>query len=182
MRAALIAVLFSLAAAPLAAEVPVLRVQSSDYATAKAIGEAQRTLPAAIGAMQKSHGRFSPSLSFKVALPTRGPERVEMIWVDQIRRFGTGFKARLAGHPRHLPRRIRDEVHFDYSQIADWAVQAVDGRFYGYYTTRVLRDRASGKLADDIRATLVPRPLPPDWRFNPGGPEPVLPDEDAEAD
>ncbi|CUH76477.1 Uncharacterized conserved protein YegJ, DUF2314 family [Tropicibacter naphthalenivorans] len=168
IRGAALALLICCGSLPARAEVPVIHVQSSDYAMAKAFGQARATLNDALGAMEKRHGRFSPSFALKVALPVPAPERIEMIWVDTIRRDGKGFVAQLAGHPAHMPdKRIRDLVRFSHSQIADWAVQAVDGRYYGYYTTRVLLNGAKGPLAEEIRALLVPNPLPPEWRFNP---------------
>lgn len=119
--------------------------------------------------MEKRNGWFSPSLALKVALPVADPEvQAEMIWVDRIRRKGVMFEARLAGYPRHMPdKRMGATVSFFHDQIADWAVQAVDGRFYGYYTTRVLIKSMEPDRAAKFRATLVENPLPPGWRFNP---------------
>lgn len=119
--------------------------------------------------MEKRNGWFSPSLAFKVALPVNNPDvQAEMIWVDQIRRKGQIFEARLAGYPHHMPgMRMGDTVEFFLDQIADWAVQAVDGRYYGYYTTRVLIQSMEPQRAAKYRATLVENPIPPQWRFNP---------------
>lgn len=155
-------------AAPTLADAPK-KVVSSDWQISQAWAAARATLPTAIGATEKRHGRFSPSLALKVALPVKDPDvQAEMIWVDRIRRNGVLFEARLAGYPRHMPgMRMGDTVDFFYDQIADWAVQAVDGRFYGYYTTRVLIKSMEPERAAKHRATLVDNPLPPGWRFNP---------------
>ncbi|WP_299925524.1 DUF2314 domain-containing protein [uncultured Pelagimonas sp.] len=144
------------------------RVISSDYQISQAWAAARATLPTAIGALEKRNGWFSPSLAFKVALPVDHDAQVEMLWVDKIRRQGNVFKARLASHPHHMPgKRMGHSVEFFYDQIADWAVQAVDGRYYGYYTTRVLLKSMEPERAAKYRALLVENPLPPEWRFNP---------------
>ncbi|KUF12060.1 DUF2314 domain-containing protein [Pseudoponticoccus marisrubri] len=144
------------------------KVISSNPDLTEAFSAARKTLPSAIGAMQKSGGRFSPSLAFRVALVVPNTERpVELIWVDSIRRHGSLFKARLAGWPRGWPGEgPGTEVTFAYSQIADWAVQAVDGRFYGYYTTRVELQTAPAATRARYGPLLIDNPLPPDWRFN----------------
>ncbi len=145
------------------------RVVSSNWQISQAWAAARATLPNAIGAMEKRNGWFSPSLAFKVALPVDNPDvQVEMVWVDKIRRHGDVFKARLASHPSHMAtKRMGHTVEFFHDQIADWAVQAVDGRYYGYYTTRVLIKSMEPDRAAKYRAMLVENPLPPEWRFNP---------------
>jgi len=155
-------------AGPALADAPK-RVVSSDWQISQAWAAARATLPTALGATEKRYGWFSPSLALKVALPVENPDvQAEMIWVDRIRRNGTMFEARLAGYPHHMPAmRMGDTVDFFYDQIADWAVQAVDGRFYGYYTTRVLIKSMDPERAAKYQATLVDNPLPPGWRFNP---------------
>ncbi|WP_099246759.1 DUF2314 domain-containing protein [Pelagimonas phthalicica] len=156
-----------LGGSPAVAEAPK-KVISSDWQIARAWSEARATLEYAIGAMEKRNGWFSPSLAFKVALPVDHEVGVEMVWVDKIRRDGQTFKARLANHPTYMPgRRMGDTVDFFHAQIADWAVQAVDGRFYGYYTTRVLIKDMNPERAAKYRALLIDNPLPPEWRFNP---------------
>ncbi len=144
------------------------RVISSDWQVGQAWAAARATLPDVIGAMEKRNGWFSPSLAFKVALPVDHETEVEMLWVDKIRRHGNIFKARLASHPLHMPdKRMGHSIEFFHDQIADWAVQAVDGRYYGYYTTRVLLKSMEPERAAKYRALLVENPLPPEWRFNP---------------
>ncbi len=144
------------------------RVISSDWQIGQAWAAARATLPDVIGAMEKRNGWFSPSLAFQVALPVDHDTEVEMLWVDKIRRHGNIFKARLASHPHYMPgTRMGHTVEFFHDQIADWAVQAVDGRYYGYYTTRVLIKTMTPDRAAKYRALLVENPLPPEWRFNP---------------
>ena len=147
---------------------PPKKVVSSDWQINQAWAEARATLEYAIGAMEKRNGWFSPSLAFKVALPVDHAVEVEMVWVDKIRRDGQTFKARLASHPTYMPgQRMGETVEFFHAQIADWAVQAKDGRYYGYYTTRVLIKAMEPARAEKYRALLVENPLPPEWRFNP---------------
>ncbi|WGW02226.1 DUF2314 domain-containing protein [Tropicibacter oceani] len=147
------------------AEVRVIKVVTTDYQMAEAFRQARHSLPSALGGTQKKHGYFSPSLALWVAVPVPDQTvKVEMIWVDNIRRKGKGFQGTLAGHPRHMPgKALRSPITFNYSQIADWAVQAVDGRYYGYFSTRVVLDISEPAIAAQIRATLVERPVPRLW-------------------
>lgn len=147
-------------------EMEVIRVRSSDADMNRAFAEARASLANALAGTEKTRGRFSPSLALQVAMQVPDADRqVEFVWVDTIRRSGKGFRGKLASWPRHMPgKRLRDEVAFLHPQIADWAVQAVDGRFYGYFTTRVLIHDLEEPLASEIRALLVPRPVPQLWR------------------
>lgn len=147
-------------------EMAVIRVRSSDAAMNRAFAQARATLANALSGTEKSNGRFSPSLALQVAMKTGSSDTpIEFVWVDTIRRSGKGYLGKLASWPRSLPgKRLRDEVVFYHPQISDWAVQAVDGRFYGYFTTRALLPDLEDPLAAKLRAMLVPRPVPRLWQ------------------
>ena len=151
--------------APVRAEVPVIKVVTYDHALADAFRSARSTLATALAATEKRHGRFSPSLALRAALHVPDPAvKVELIWIDTIRRKGKGFEGRLAGHPQHMPgKRMGSRVTFTHSQIADWAVQADDGRYYDYFTTRVALKYLDEAAAKEVRAILVPRTVPHLW-------------------
>lgn len=165
----------SWATSPGFAEMRVIKVVSNDRALSKAFGEARQTLATALAATEKKHGYFSPSLALWVAIPVPDPEvKVEMVWVDNIRRDGTGFRGKLASHPRHMPgKRMRAPVSFAHSQIADWAVQAEDGRYYGYFSTRVMLTHLDPETAAEVQSILVPRTIPRLWEQLPSEPAPV---------
>lgn len=145
---------------------PVLRFRSSDPRMNEAYRLARASLPNVVSATEKRHGFFSPSLALLIAVKVPDADRpIEFVWVDTIRREGDHFTARLAAWPRRIPgKRLRDEIVFVYPQIYDWAVQAVDGRFYGYFTTRVLLKDMAEPQRSRIGVTLVPRPVPQLWR------------------
>ncbi|MGP6088066.1 DUF2314 domain-containing protein [Antarctobacter jejuensis] len=145
---------------------PTLRVRSSDPALNRAFSAARATLPAALAGTEKSGGRFSPSLALYVAVFVNAPGKpVEFVWVDNIRRDGKGYRGRIAGHPRFMPgKRLGSWISFLNPEIADWAVQAEDGRYYGYFTTRARLKGIEEPLASALRATLVPRPVPAIWQ------------------
>ncbi|MDA7425226.1 DUF2314 domain-containing protein [Thalassococcus lentus] len=147
------------------AEMRVIKVVTYDHALAEAFAEARGTLNTVIGAMQKRRGWFSPSLSFRVALHVSDdPTDVELVWVDNLRRRGNGFEGRLASHPQKMPgKRMGSKVTFLHPQIADWAVQAEDGRYYGYFTTRVSLKYMSDAEAREVEAILVPKAVPDLW-------------------
>lgn len=165
-------------AVPTQAEMRVIKVITYDHALAEAFRNARATLATALAATEKRHGRFSPSLALRVALPVPDPEvKVELVWVDTIRRDGKGFAGRLASHPQHMPgKRMRSPVTFAHSQIADWAVQAEDGRYYGYFSTRVALKYLDDEAASQVEAILVPRTVPRLWEQIPSEPAPA-PDE-----
>ena len=165
-------------AQPGGAEMRVIKVVTYDHALAEAFRGARQTLATAIAATEKRNGRFSPSLALRAALPVSDPDvKVELIWVDTIRRKGKGFTGRLASHPQHMPgKRIGSSVDFAHSQIADWAVQAEDGRYYGYFTTRVMLKYLDAEKAAEVEAILVPRIVPQVWEQIPSEPAPVEPD------
>lgn len=146
--------------------IDVLRVRSSDPALNRAFTQARAALPAALAATEKRNGWFSPSLALYVAMKVDDPEKqIEFVWVDNIRRIGRGYAGTLASHPRFMPgKRLRSKVRFLNPQIADWAVQAVDGRYYGYFTTRARLKDIEEPLASQIRALLVERPVPLIWQ------------------
>lgn len=145
---------------------PVLRFRHSDPRMNAAFGAARDSLPNVLSATEKTNGWFSPSLALWIAVKVPDGERpIEFVWVDTIRREGDYFTARLAAWPRRIPgKRLRDEIVFVYPQIYDWAVQAVDGRFYGYFTTRVLLKDMEEPMRSRIGVTLVPRPIPQLWQ------------------
>ncbi len=145
---------------------PTLRVRSSDPALNRAFAAARTALPAALAATEKRNGHFSPSLALYVAVFVNAPGKpVEFVWVDNIRRDGKGYRGRIAGHPRFMPgMRIGSPISFLNPQIADWAVQAEDSRYYGYFTTRARLKDIEEPLAGELRATLVPRPVPVLWQ------------------
>jgi uncharacterized protein YegJ (DUF2314 family) len=147
-------------------ELDVLRVRSSNPAINAAFTKARASLPAALAATIKSHGRFSPSLAVYVAVKVDDPGRqIEFVWVDNLRRDGKGFAGTLASHPRYMPgKRLRSPISFLNPQIADWAVQAEDGRYYGYFTTRAMLAHMEDALAHQIRAILVERAVPLLWQ------------------
>lgn len=144
----------------------VLKVRSSDPAMNQAFGLARASLPAALSATEKKHGSFSPSLALYVAVRVDDPDKqIEFVWVDNIRRKGKGFTGSLASHPRFMPgKRLRAPIDFLNPQIADWAVQARDGRYYGYFTTRARLDSIAEPLASELRAMLVDTPVPQLWQ------------------
>lgn len=145
---------------------PTLRVRSSDPALNRAFTAARAALPAALAGTEKRNGRFSPSLALYIAVFVNAPDMpVEFIWVDTIRRDGKGYLGRIAGHPQFMPgKRIGSTIRFLNPQIADWAVQAEDGRYYGYFTTRARLKTIKEPLASRLRAMLVPRPVPVLWQ------------------
>ncbi|WP_420325768.1 DUF2314 domain-containing protein [Mameliella sp.] len=144
----------------------VLKVRSSDPAMNQAFGLARASLPAALSATEKKHGYFSPSLALYVAVRVDDPDKqIEFVWVDNIRRKGKGFTGSLASHPRFMPgKRLRAPIDFLNPQIADWAVQARDGRYYGYFTTRARLDSIAEPLASELRSMLVDTPVPQLWQ------------------
>ncbi|WP_305971210.1 MULTISPECIES: DUF2314 domain-containing protein [unclassified Mameliella] len=144
----------------------VLKVRSSDPAMNQAFGLARASLPAALSATEKKHGYFSPSLALYVAVRVDDPDKqIEFVWVDNIRRKGKGFTGSLASHPRFMPgKRLRAPIEFLNPQIADWAVQARDGRYYGYFTTRARLDSIAEPLASELRSMLVDTPVPQLWQ------------------
>lgn len=144
----------------------VLRVRSSDPALNRAFAAARAALPAALAATEKRNGWFSPSLALYVAVRVEDPDKqIEFVWVDNIRREGKGYAGTLASHPRHMPdKQIRAPITFLNPQIADWAVQAEDGRYYGYFTTRARLKDIPEPLAGQLRALLVARPVPLIWQ------------------
>lgn len=143
----------------------VLRVRSSNPAINRAFAEARASLPSALSATQKRNGWFSPSLALYVAVKTDHPEKpIEFVWVDNIRRQDKGYAGRLASQPRYVSGKgLRSGIDFLNPQIGDWAVQAEDGRYYGYFTTRALLPDLAEPLASKIRALLVPRAVPALW-------------------
>ncbi|MCR9273705.1 MULTISPECIES: DUF2314 domain-containing protein [Mameliella] len=147
-------------------ELDVLKVRSSDPAMNRAFGLARASLPAALSGTEKKYGFFSPSLALYVAVRVDDPDkRIEFVWVDNIRRKGKGFTGKLASQPRFMPgKRLRAPIDFLNPQIADWAVQARDGRYYGYFTTRARLKRIEEPLASELRALLVDTPVPQLWQ------------------
>ncbi|MBY6162205.1 DUF2314 domain-containing protein [Mameliella alba] len=145
---------------------PTLHVRSSDPALNRAFAEARKSLPAALAATEKRNGWFSPSLALYVAVFVNAPDKpIEFVWVDNIRREGKGYRGTLASHPRLMPgKRLRTRIQFLNPQIADWAVQAEDGRYYGYFTTRARLPGIEEPLASELRALLVGSPVPALWR------------------
>ena len=145
---------------------PTLKVRSSDASMNAAFAEARKSLPAALAATQKDKGWFSPSLALYIAVFVNAPgQPIEFVWVDNIRRKGKGYQGRLAGPSRQLSHGGQDtRIDFLNPQIADWAVQAVDGRYYGYFTTRVRLPGLEDVLAAQLRALLVENPVPALWR------------------
>jgi uncharacterized protein YegJ (DUF2314 family) len=144
----------------------VLRFRSSDPRLNAAWAEARAVLPNVVAATEGPGGRFSPALALLIAVRVPDPEQpIEFLWVDGLRRDGDFYTGRLASQPRRLPdRHLRDRVTFLYPQIYDWAVQAVDGRYYGYFTTRVLLQDMAEPQRSEIGARLLPRPVPGLWR------------------
>lgn len=147
-------------------ELGLLQVRSSNPAVNQAFMDARASLPAALAATIKRNGWFSPSLALYVAIRVEDPaKKVEFVWVDNIRRKGKGFTGNLATHPRYMPgKRLRSRIDFINPQIGDWAVQAEDGRYYGYFTTRALLPDLSEDVAQEISAILVANPVPALWR------------------
>ncbi|WP_323771363.1 YegJ family protein [Antarctobacter sp.] len=145
---------------------PTLHVRSSDPAMNRAFTQARASLPAALAATEKRNGWFSPSLALYVAVFVNAPgQPIEFVWVDTIRRDGKGYRGKLAGHARFLKdNRLRTPISFLNPQIADWAVQAEDGRYYGYFTTRARLPDLDDPLASELRALLVGNPVPALWK------------------
>lgn len=144
----------------------VLKVRSSDPAMNRAFAAARASLPGALSFTEKRNGRFSPSLALYVAVRVDDPDKkIEFVWVDTIRRKGKGFSGKLASHPGFIPgKRLRSRIEFLNPQIGDWAIQAEDGRFYGYFTTRARLKDLDPDLAETLRALLVENPVPALWR------------------
>ncbi|SMX49560.1 DUF2314 domain-containing protein [Maliponia aquimaris] len=152
--------------APPPAEVDMLKVRFGDPALHRAFLAARDSLPAALAATEKRNGWFSPSLALYVAVRVADPDKqIEFVWVDNIRRDGKGYAGTLASHPRYMPGlRLRSPIAFLNPQVADWAVQAEDGRYYGYFITRARLKDIAEPLAGQIRALMVARPVPLIWQ------------------
>lgn len=152
--------------APLPPQIDMLKVRFGDPALHRAFKAARASLPAALAATEKRNGWFSPSLALYVAVRVADPDKqIEFVWVDNIRREGKGYAGTLASHPRHMPGyRLRSRIAFLNPQVADWAVQAEDGRYYGYFTTRARLEDIEEPLAGQLRALLVDRPVPLLWQ------------------
>lgn len=145
---------------------PTLHVRSSDPAMNRAFAQARASLPAALAATEKSNGWFSPSLALYIAVFVNAPGTpIEFVWVDSIQRDGKGYRGKLAGSARFLQdNRLRAPISFLNPQIADWAVQAEDGRYYGYFTTRARLPSLDEPLAAKLRGLLVGNPVPALWK------------------
>ncbi|MEC3860425.1 DUF2314 domain-containing protein [Mesobacterium sp. TK19101] len=143
---------------------PLINFDSDDRQMNAAIEEARSFLPTVLDHLIAPDGIAHPALSLKVAVPVDAPGMDnEVIWVDEVRRRGTGLRGELANEPVYFDGAVGDHLDFGLDQIADWGVFGSDGRLYGHYTTRVIVTTLPKKEAKQISDLLSAKPLPDGW-------------------
>lgn len=130
-----------------------------------AYAETQKYLDKFISRFRES-GDNQSDFTVKVAFPViiDGEESDEIVWTTGLEDLGDGnFAAILDGEPEWMEGlQYQDRVEFTDDMIRDWALNAGQ-RYYGHFTTRVLRAYVSADEVEMIDSILMPDPVPPSF-------------------
>lgn len=111
-------------------------------------------------------GANGDDFTVKVAFPViiDDTESDEIIWTSDLEDLGDGnFTAKLGNDPEWMEGyQIEDRVEFTADMIRDWSLNAGD-KYYGHFTTRVLRDYVSAEEKEMMDAFLMEPAVPPSF-------------------
>jgi len=139
----------------------VMEINSENELIQKAQADATATLPRFLELADSNPSGWGP-ISLKVGM--QGRDMVEHIWIEDIEASGpNSFAGKLANDPVGLTGlELGSRVFFDREQVSDWAV-VIDGKGYGYYSVRAIKEFVSDEEAAQLTAFLSEEPLPPDF-------------------
>lgn len=155
LAAALLAALAGPVAVPAQAQDPTYDYRTGDPEMGAAIDAARASLPRFRTDFRERRGE---SFVVKVAIPIKGADGREHIWMSLDAIEGDSFVGRLANEPQRLAPLVKGSPYrAASSMISDWGYRR-DGRMYGNYTTRVMLKRIPAEQAEGLRKVLSPQP------------------------
>uniref|UniRef100_A0A9E7ZQS0 DUF2314 domain-containing protein n=1 Tax=Bosea sp. NBC_00436 TaxID=2969620 RepID=A0A9E7ZQS0_9HYPH len=156
LAAVLLAVAFAVPAVWQAhAQDPTYDYRTGDPEMAKAVAAARGSLPRFREDFQARRGeRFV----VKVAIPVKGVDAREHIWMSLDAIEGDVFVGRLANEPRRLAPLVKGSPYRAAdAMISDWGYVR-GGLMHGNYTTRLMLKRLPAREAEALRQALSPEP------------------------
>lgn len=152
---AVLATLSGPACLPVLAQDPTIDYRTGDPEMSAAVAAARNDLGRFVDIFRSGGGeRFT----VKVAIPVKGTNDREHIWMTLDAIEGDVFVGRIANEPQRLaPLRQGSSYRAAYAMISDWGYWR-DGLRYGNYTTRLILKRLPANATAEIRRTLSPRP------------------------
>lgn len=125
-----------------AGEPDVHLVRTEDPAMLAAFDEARRTLPAVMARLAELQAE---GVYVSVKVPVASGDKVEHIWLSDLRYEEDRVFGRLGNEPVDLPGwSLGDPIDMAADEISDWMLVRGDGRLVGGYTIFALRDKLSG--------------------------------------
>lgn len=143
------------AALPVRAQDPTYDYRTGDPEMGSAIDTARGNLERF---REDFRGQRGEHFVVKVAIPIKGVNGREHIWMNLDTIDGDSFVGHLANDPQRLAPLVKGSPYRAGSaMISDWGYVR-DGRMYGNYTTRVMLKRIPAEQAEGLRKILSPQP------------------------